>query len=81
MLAKMLAKIIYVMISKIINIPYSVFPDLTQNTSPYFLLHFPFTFSGPAKALFAKSYYELLYKALRPGGIIISQGKMCKLFD
>lgn len=30
---------------------------------------------GPASALFEKSYYELMKKALRPGGIICSQGE------
>ncbi|XP_038078487.1 spermidine synthase-like [Patiria miniata] len=30
---------------------------------------------GPAAALFEKSYYELMKKALRPGGIVCTQGE------
>ncbi|XP_046547107.1 spermidine synthase-like isoform X2 [Haliotis rubra] len=30
---------------------------------------------GPASSLFEKSYYELMKKALRPGGILCSQGE------
>ena len=30
---------------------------------------------GPAESLFQKSYYELMKRALRPGGIICTQGK------
>ena len=29
---------------------------------------------GPAKCLFEKSYFEKLKEALRPGGILCSQG-------
>lgn len=31
---------------------------------------------GPAESLFQKSYFELLYSALRPGGVITTQGCM-----
>ncbi|XP_041377619.1 spermidine synthase-like [Gigantopelta aegis] len=30
---------------------------------------------GPASALFEKSYYELMKKALKPGGVVCSQGE------
>ena len=30
---------------------------------------------GPAEVLFGKSYYQLLYNALRPGGVITTQGQ------
>ncbi|XP_013393578.1 spermidine synthase [Lingula anatina] len=30
---------------------------------------------GPASSLFEKSYYELMKKALRPGGVVCSQGE------
>ena len=29
---------------------------------------------GPACTLFQKSYYELMMKALKPGGIVCAQG-------
>lgn len=32
--------------------------------------------SGPAVCLFRKPYYESLKKALKPGGIICSQGEL-----
>ena len=35
---------------------------------------------GPAKCLFEKSYFEKLKEALRPGGIICSQGE-CTLMQ
>ena len=31
-------------------------------------------FVGPASSLFEKSYYELMKKALKPGGIVCTQG-------
>ena len=30
---------------------------------------------GPAESLFGKSYFQLLYNALRPGGVITTQGE------
>lgn len=37
---------------------------------------------GPAANLYGKSYFELLKVALRPGGIIASQGEiLTKLFS
>jgi len=30
---------------------------------------------GPAEVLFGKSYFQLLYNALRPGGVITTQGE------
>ena len=32
-------------------------------------------FAGPANTLFQKEYYSLMKKALRPGGIVCTQGK------
>ena len=34
---------------------------------------------GPAENLFEKSYFQLLYDALRPGGVITTQGCMFPL--
>jgi spermidine synthase len=31
---------------------------------------------GPAESLFQKSYFQLLHDALRPGGVITTQGCM-----
>ena len=35
---------------------------------------------GPAEALFQKPYYQLLYNALREGGVITTQGCMPSFF-
>lgn len=34
---------------------------------------------GPAESLFQKSYFQLLHNALRPGGVITTQGCMFSL--
>lgn len=34
---------------------------------------------GPAESLFQKSYFQLLFDALRPGGVITTQGCMHSL--
>lgn len=36
---------------------------------------------GPAEALFEKSYFQLLHDALRPGGVITTQGCMFPRID
>lgn len=35
----------------------------------------PFLFLGPAASLFQESYFKLLCQALKPGGIVCSQGE------
>lgn len=37
-----------------------------------------FFFLGPAESLFQVKYFELMKNALRPGGIISTQGKIQK---
>jgi spermidine synthase len=37
-------------------------------------------FLGPAESLFQVKYFELMKNALRPGGIISTQGKIIKKF-
>lgn len=36
---------------------------------------------GPAESLFQKSYFQLLYDALRPGGVITTQGCTSPLYQ
>jgi len=36
--------------------------------------------TGPASSLFEKSYYELMKKALKPGGLVCCQGNI-KVID
>lgn len=36
---------------------------------------FPIFLPGPACSLFEKSYYQLMKGALKPGGIVCTQGK------
>ena len=38
--------------------------------------HYIYVCSGPAKALFEQAYFEKVYAALKPGGIMCMQGKL-----
>lgn len=42
------------------------------------IMKFFFFFLGPAESLFQVKYFELMKNALRPGGIISTQGKIQK---
>lgn len=52
-------------------------PSRSMPTTSYLEMSFTlFQFLGPASSLFEKSYYELMKKALKPGGIVCCQGKL-----
>ena len=37
---------------------------------------FVYLFPGPAESLFKEAYYELVNEALKPDGLLCSQGKL-----